>query len=54
MDIGYGYAAFSFLQLDQGDCSLKDHTMDFLDLVCLTHYPDHSLYAFYHTGLNEW
>lgn len=41
MDIEYGYAAVSFLPLDQGDCSLKDHTRDFLDLVCLTHYPHH-------------
>lgn len=45
--------AVSFLPLDQQDCSLKDHTRDFLNLACLTHYPDHSLYVFYHSGLNE-
>lgn len=31
------------LLLEQGDRSLKDHAGDFfLDLVCITPYPDHS------------
>lgn len=31
-----------------------DHTRDFLDLACLTHYPDHPLCVFYNTSFNEW
>lgn len=40
--------------LEQMDRSLEDHTRDFLDLGCLTHYLDHSLCMFFNTGLNEW
>lgn len=48
--------AVHFLQQEQGNCSLEDHTRDFLDLsrAYLTHFPDHSLWVFLHTGLNEW
>lgn len=38
---------------EQGDHSLEDHTRDFLDLVCLTHYPYCLLCVFYHTELIE-
>lgn len=39
--------------LVQEQCSLKDHTRDFLDLVCLTHSHTHLFYVFYHTSLNK-
>lgn len=42
--------AVLLLLLDRGDLALKDHTKDFLDLVCLTYYPDH---FFYCTSLSE-
>ncbi|ROL55579.1 hypothetical protein DPX16_7519 [Anabarilius grahami] len=32
---------------------LEEHTKNFLDLVCLTHYPDRSLCVFYNTSLRE-
>lgn len=37
----------------QEERSLKDHTSDFIDLACLNHYPDYSLWLFYYTSLNE-
>ncbi|KAL0173680.1 hypothetical protein M9458_029648, partial [Cirrhinus mrigala] len=40
------------LLLEQGDRSLEDHTMDFVFLANLTHYPDSYLCSFYHTGVN--
>ncbi|XP_058625419.1 uncharacterized protein LOC131536483 [Onychostoma macrolepis] len=33
--------------------SLEDHTRDFLDLACLTHFPDCSLCVFYISSLSE-
>lgn len=41
------------LLLEQGGRSLEDHTWDFLDLVCLIHYPNLSLRTFYNTSPNE-
>lgn len=50
--------AVKLLCLEQRNRSLMDHTQDFLDLVCLTHYTDDSLSVFYHTGkgtsASEW
>lgn len=37
------FPAIKLLCLEQRDCSLEDHTRDFLDLVCLTHYLAHLL-----------
>lgn len=45
--------AVHLLLLEQGYLVLEDHTKDFLDLVCLTHYPDRSLCIFYYTSLSE-
>ncbi|XP_059401982.1 uncharacterized protein LOC132133218 [Carassius carassius] len=45
--------AVRLLCLEQLDRSLKDHTRDFLDLACLTHFPDRSLSNFFYTGLSE-
>ncbi|XP_016124666.1 uncharacterized protein [Sinocyclocheilus grahami] len=45
--------AIQLLCLEQQDCSLEDHTRDFVDLACLTHFPDCSLCIFYHTSLSE-
>ncbi len=45
--------AVQLLCLEQQDRSLEDHTRDFLDLACLTHFPDRSLCAFYITSLSE-
>ncbi|KAF4115831.1 hypothetical protein G5714_003320 [Onychostoma macrolepis] len=39
--------AVQLLCLEQMDRSLEDHTRDFLDLACLTHFPDRSLCVFY-------
>ncbi len=39
---------------EQRDHSLETHTRDFLELVCLTHYPDCSLCVFYISSLSEW
>lgn len=44
-------AVVCLLLLEQMDRSLKDHAKDFLNMACLTYYPDDS---FFHTGLNEW
>lgn len=41
------------LLLEQGGCSLEDHTWDSLDLVCLIHYPALSLWTFNNTSPNE-
>ncbi|KAF4110611.1 hypothetical protein G5714_007642 [Onychostoma macrolepis] len=46
-------AAVQLLCLEQMDRSLEDHTRDFLDLACLTHFPDRSLGVFYITSLSE-
>ncbi|XP_058649111.1 proteoglycan 4-like [Onychostoma macrolepis] len=35
------------------DRLLEDHTRDFLDLACLTHFPDHLLCVFYIISLSE-
>ncbi|KAI2657009.1 tRNA (guanine-N(7)-)-methyltransferase [Labeo rohita] len=40
------------LLLEQGECSLEDHTMDFVFLANLTHYPDSCLCSFYQAGLH--
>ncbi len=45
--------AVQLLYLEQMDRSLEDHTRDFLDLACLTHFPDCSLCGFYITSLSE-
>ncbi|XP_073693903.1 thyrotropin-releasing hormone-degrading ectoenzyme-like [Garra rufa] len=45
--------AVQLLCLKQQDRSLEDHTRDFLDLACLTHFPDRSLSVFYHASLSE-
>ncbi|ROI15684.1 hypothetical protein DPX16_20222 [Anabarilius grahami] len=45
--------AVSLLCLEQKDRSLEEHTMDFLELACLTHYPDRSLCVFYIASLSE-
>ncbi len=42
-----------FLCLEQKDRSLEDHTRDFLDLACLTHFLDQSFCVFYVTSLSE-
>ncbi|XDV15169.1 hypothetical protein PO909_015299 [Leuciscus waleckii] len=39
--------------MEQKDRCLESHTRDFLELACLTHYPDHSLCVFYITSLSE-
>ncbi|KAI2666632.1 APO protein 3, mitochondrial [Labeo rohita] len=44
--------AVLILLLEQGDCSLEDHTEDFVFLANYTHYPDNCLYSFYFAGLN--
>lgn len=41
------------LLLVQGDWSFGDHMRKFLDLVCITHYPDRSLCVFFNTSLNK-
>ncbi len=41
------------LCLEQGDRPLEAHTLDFIQLACLTHYPDRSLCVFYYTSLSE-
>lgn len=46
--------AIHLLLLEKGKHFFKDHTRDFLDLACLTHYPDHPLCVFYNTSFNEW
>ncbi|ROJ08797.1 hypothetical protein DPX16_3107 [Anabarilius grahami] len=45
--------AVQLLCLEQGDRSLEQHTSDFLQLACLTHFPDRSLCIYYRTGLSE-
>ncbi len=50
---GMDLPAVQLLCLEQIDRSLEDHTRDFLDLVCLTHFLDHSLCVFYITSLSE-
>lgn len=42
-----------YLCLEQKEQNLEDLTKDFLDLACLTAYPDHSLCVFYFTSLGE-
>ncbi|KAI2654782.1 Autophagy-related protein 13 [Labeo rohita] len=37
------HPAFRLLLLEQGNCSLEDHTKDFVFLAPMTHYPDNSL-----------
>ncbi|KAI2663417.1 Filamentous hemagglutinin [Labeo rohita] len=44
--------AILVLLLEQGDCSLEDHTTDFVFLANLTHYPDSCLCSFFQAGLN--
>ncbi len=41
------------LCLEQGDRPLEAHTLDFIQLACLTHYLDRSLFVFYYTSLSE-
>lgn len=38
--------AIHLLLLKQGDRSLEDYTSDFLDLECLTNYPDELCFFF--------
>ncbi|XP_067228248.1 interferon-induced very large GTPase 1-like [Chanodichthys erythropterus] len=45
--------AVHLLCLEQGDRSLEQHTSDFLQLACLTHFRDRSLCIYYRTGLSE-
>ncbi|ROL52380.1 hypothetical protein DPX16_6609 [Anabarilius grahami] len=45
--------AVALLSLEQRDRSLESHTLDFLELACLTHYPDRSLCVFYISSLSE-
>ncbi|ROL52801.1 hypothetical protein DPX16_2307 [Anabarilius grahami] len=45
--------AVQLLCLEQGDRSLEQHTSDFLQLACLTYFPDRSLCIYYRTGLSE-
>ncbi len=45
--------AVQLLCLEQRDRSLEDHTRDFLNLACLTHFPDCSLCVFYISSLSE-
>ncbi len=45
--------AVQLLCLEQQDRSLEDHTRDFIDLECLTHFLDRSLCIFYITSLSE-
>ncbi len=46
--------AVQLLCLEQKDRSLEDHTRDFFDLACLTHFLDRSLaLCFYITSLSE-
>ncbi|ROL49044.1 hypothetical protein DPX16_16659 [Anabarilius grahami] len=45
--------AVALLCLEQRDRSLESHTLDFLELACLTHYPDRSLCVFYISSLSE-
>ncbi len=49
-----GEPAVQLLCLEQQDRPLEDHTRDFIDLACLTHFPDRSLCVFYITSLSEW
>ncbi|KAF4105376.1 hypothetical protein G5714_013038 [Onychostoma macrolepis] len=46
-------SAVQLLYLEQMDRSLEDHTRDFFDLACLTHFPDRSLCVFYISSLSE-
>ncbi len=41
------FPAVQLLCLEQKDHSLEDHTRDFLDLACLTHFLDRSLCFFF-------
>ncbi len=50
---GMDLPAVQLLCLEQMGRSLEDHTRDFLDLACLTHFPDRSLCVFYITSLSE-
>ncbi|XP_058617738.1 uncharacterized protein LOC131531178 [Onychostoma macrolepis] len=45
--------AVQLLCLEQGVRPLEAHTQDFIQLACLTHYPDRSLCVFYFTSLSE-
>ncbi|ROL51942.1 hypothetical protein DPX16_19461 [Anabarilius grahami] len=45
--------AVALLCLEQTDRSLESHTRDFLELACLTHFPDRSLCVFYISSLSE-
>ncbi len=47
------FPAVQLLCLEQMDRSLEDHTRDFLDLTCLTHFLNRSLCTFYITSLSE-
>ncbi len=49
----YGPAAVQLLCLEQQDHPLEDHTRDFIDLACLTHFPDRSLCVFHITSLSQ-
>lgn len=40
------------LFLMHGDCTLVDHTCEYLDLACMVHYLENSLCAFFLAGLN--
>lgn len=46
--------AVQLLCLEQGDHPLELQMLDFLHLVCQTHYPDRSLCVFYHASLSKW
>lgn len=41
------------VRLEQKEQNLEDHTRVFLDLACLTHYPDRLLCVFYCTSLSK-
>ncbi len=45
--------AIQLLCLEQQDPLLEDHTRDFIDLACFTHFPDCSLCVFFITSVIE-
>ncbi len=48
-----GQPAVQLLCLEQQDRPLEDHTSDFIDLACLTHFPDRLLCVFHITSLSQ-
>ncbi|KAA0720500.1 hypothetical protein E1301_Tti016792 [Triplophysa tibetana] len=47
------FPTIKLICLEQGDLTLEDNTRDFLDLACLTNFPDRLICFYYHHGLSE-